>query len=517
MTHRGGGRVKTKAKTSEPDRLARRALMTALVLMALFPTSLIGQQAPVQLTLDEAIGLAKANNPTFLSTQNDQSAANWQVREAYAQFLPSLRAGVGGNWQQAGVQRFGTVEFAQNTDWLYSGYSLNFGMTIDGNTIFGIPNARANKRATEARITAAEFNLESTVALQYMSVLRGLDGADVAQRQLDRARQNLQIVNTRVSTGAAAGMEGKQAEVDLGRAEVTLIQAERDLRQARLLLSEQMGVMVDEDVRLLSEFDVFEPEFDVEDLLRLTLGGHPSLNSFRAQESATRAAARQSSTSQYLPSMNLSASFRGQAQQALNEAYVIGQAETFAASRIGNCEFNNTLHNGLNGGLPAYTIEDCSTFQLTDAGRVAALSANNAFPFNTTAFPLLLSVNISLPIFTGFSRQRQVSQMNNLAEDAEHNRRAEELRLRTQLTNTYDNLLSAYRVVQAESRNRTLAEEQLQLQQRRYALGAADMLFLMDAQTTLTTAEQAYLNAVYDFHYNLIALEAAVGQPLPSR
>ena len=230
MTDRSGGRMKTKVKVANRDRLVRRAIMTALVLMALFATSLIGQQAPSQLTLEEAIGLAKANNPTFLSTQNDQSAANWQVREAYAQFLPSLRAGVGGTWQAAGVQRFGTVEFAQNTDWLYSGYSLNFGMTIDGNTIFGIPNARANKRATGARITAAEFNLESTVALQYMAVLRGLDGVDVAQRQLDRAQQNLQIVNTRVSTGAAAGTEGKQAEVDLGRAEVTLIQAERDLR-----------------------------------------------------------------------------------------------------------------------------------------------------------------------------------------------------------------------------------------------------------------------------------------------
>jgi outer membrane protein TolC len=39
----------------------------------------------------------------------------------------------------------------------------------------------------------------------------------------------------------------------------------------------------------------------------------------------------------------------------------------------------------------------------------------------------------------------------------------------------------------------------------------------MDAQTTLETAEQAHLNAVYDFHYNLIALEAAVGRPLRSR
>ncbi len=85
------------------------------------------------------------------------------------------------------------------------------------------------------------------------------------------------------------------------------------------------------------------------------------------------------------------------------------------------------------------------------------------------------------------------------------------------MTNAYDNLVAAYQVIQAEQRNQELSEEQLQFQQRRYALGAAGLLELMDAQTTVTTSDQLYLNALYDFQFNLIALEAAVGQPLPSR
>jgi outer membrane protein len=477
-----------------------------------------GQETPAQLTLMDAIGLAKANNPTFLSAQNDQSAANWQVREAYAQFLPSVNAGISGTWQQAGAQRFGTIVLAdQITDWYYSGYSVNFGMTIDGNTIFGIPNARANKRATEARIDAAEFNLESTVAFQYMAVLRAQDGVDVAQRQLDRAGQNLRIVNTRVSTGAAAGTEGRQAEVDLGRADVALIQAQRDLRQARFMLAEQVGVSIAESVVLSSEFELFEPDFDLPQLLQTAQTGHPSLSAFRAQESATRAQARQTSTSQYLPSLRLSASLRGQAQEALNRNFILTQEQDRAASRVSNCEYQNALHNGIAGGLPGYTIQDCSAFAFTPQAGEEAIAANDAFPFDFTTIPATISATFSIPVFTGFSRQRQVAEANNAAEDAEHNRRAEELRLRTMVTNAYDNVASAYRVVQAESRNRTLSEEQLQLQQRRYALGAAGLLELMDAQTSVTTAEQAYLNAVYDFHYNLIALEAAVGQPLRPR
>jgi outer membrane protein len=497
------------------DRVALKALTLGLLLLAVSAGAVLGQVVPEELTLQEAIELARLNNPTFLSTQNDQPAADWQVRESYAQFLPSVRASAFGSWQDAGSQRFGTIVFEdQVTDWAFSGYSLNFGMTIDGNTLFGVGNARANRSATAARIESEEFNLGSLVGLQYMTVLRGQDGVEVAQRQLDRAQQNLQIVRTRVESGAVAGTDGKQAEVDLGRAEVGLIQAQRDLRQARFRLAEQLGVELGPDVRLSSEFAVFEPTFELEQLMVWSMEEHPSLRSFRAQESATRAAARQVSTGQYLPSINLTASIRGQAQQALNEQFVVNQAESRSAGQVSNCQFMNAVNSGITGGLPGYSNQDCNQFVLTDAQRQAALDANQAFPFNFTSIPMQATLQVSLPIFTGFTRERQVSQANNVAEDAEHARRAEELRLRTMVTNAWDNLESSYRVVQAEERNRTLAEEQLLLQQRRYALGAASLLELMDAQTTMTTADQSYLNAVYEFHYSLVVLEAAVGRPL---
>jgi outer membrane protein len=268
---------------------------------------------------------------------------------------------------------------------------------------------------------------------------------------------------------------------------------------------------------LASEFDVFEPDFDLDYLIGMSLGEHPSLAAARAEESARRAAARQVSTSQYLPSIRLNGRLGGQAQQALNEDFILQQTQGSAASRASTCERNNAIHNGISGGLPGYTTQNCAALAYSDADGAAALAANNVFPFDFSSSPAQVGITVSLPIFTGFNRERQVSQANNAAQDAEYQRRSEELRLRTQVTNAYDNLATAYEVVQAESRNRALAEEQLQLQQRRYALGAVDLLVLMDAQTALSAAEQSYLNAVYDFHYNLIALEAAVGQPLRPR
>lgn len=47
-----------------------------------------GAQAPIPLTLEEALELAVRNNPGFLATRNDEAAADWRVREGYAGFLP---------------------------------------------------------------------------------------------------------------------------------------------------------------------------------------------------------------------------------------------------------------------------------------------------------------------------------------------------------------------------------------------------------------------------------------------
>lgn len=492
-----------------------KALALALMLLALAAPSLVAQQAPSMLTLDEAIDLARRNNPGFLSTQNDQASADWAVREAYGAYLPSLSANAGGGYRGTGQVRVGTITLDdQVTDYLLSNYNVGFNWRLDGNTIFGVSNASASRRATEAGIVAARFDLESSVAAQYMSVLRAQDGVDVATRQLERSQQNLRIVSTRVDAGAAAGTERTQAEVDLGRMEVELIRAELALRQARLLLAEQIGMPLADEVVLSSAFEVFEPTFNLSSLLQTAMSDHPSLEAFRARESASRAQARATTTSQYLPSLSVNGGISAYSQQALNDSFILGGLDRSVQSQISSCEFNNMLHNGLNGGIPGYSIQNCGAIAVSPEQQAAALAANESFPFDFTRNPFQVGLTISLPIFTGFSRQRQVSEANNLAHDAELNRRAEELRLRTQVTNAYDNVESAHLVVQAEERNRELAETRLDLEQRRYALGVSDLLLLMDAQASLSVAEQSHLNAVYDFHYNLIALEAAVGQPL---
>ena len=58
------------------------------------------------------------------------------------------------------------------------------------------------------------------------------------------------------------------------------------------------------------------------------------------------------------------------------------------------------------------------------------------------------------------------------------------------------------------------AREQLQLATERYRVGSGTFFELLDAQVAALRAETDYINAVYDYHKAVAALEAAVGKPL---
>jgi outer membrane protein len=489
-----------------------RAFTAALVLLALSVTALVAQETR-ELSLEEALRLAKRHSPVFLQQANDQEPADWQVREAYGNLLPSASAGGTVQYTEAGVQRFGTVDLGtQSTDWYSSGYSLSLNWSLNGSTLFGVSSARAGQRATAAGVRAAEFDLESRVTLQYMTALRAADAVEVTRDQFERAGQNLNIVRTRVETGMAAGTEGHQAEVDLGRAEVQLLQAERGYRFELLRLQEQLGLPIDGELDLVSEFPIFEPSFERDALMEQALTRHPSLGALRAREASSGAQVRQA-RSAYFPSLALRTALTGFTNQALNDDYVVNQVRGGMSSQFSSCQQMNAISAGLSAPLEGFP-RDCSGFVFTSADSLSAIRGNDAFPTSFTKNPLSLSLQVSVPIFQGFQRQRLVEQAVAASKDAGHARRAEELRLRTAVTQALDNLESAYRQVEIETRNRELSELQLTQARQRYAAGNTSIIELMDAQTSLSTAERDYLNAVYTFHQSLVQLEAATGQSL---
>src|SRR5690606_41773245 len=114
----------------------------------------------------------------------------------------------------------------------------------------------------------------------------------------------------------------------------------------------------------------------------------------------------------------------------------------------------------------------------------------------------------------GGPRGRRLREARSAADDARDQRGAEELERRTAVAEAYVALVTSYRTVAIEERNVSAAAEQLELARERYRLGAGDIVELAQAQATKAEADNAHLSAIYTFHENYAALEAAVGEPL---
>jgi outer membrane protein len=88
------------------------------------------------------------------------------------------------------------------------------------------------------------------------------------------------------------------------------------------------------------------------------------------------------------------------------------------------------------------------------------------------------------------------------------------LLLRSDVHARYLGLNTAFQAIAVQAASRDAARDQLRLAQDRYRLGAGTALELSDAQNAVQQAEGGYINAVYDYHKAMAALEAAVGRSL---
>jgi outer membrane protein len=272
-----------------------------------------------------------------------------------------------------------------------------------------------------------------------------------------------------------------------------------------------MGVAPPTDVAVIELTDTFPvtaPPWQLEELLTMAEAQNPSLKALRARENAASWAVR-AATSSYGPSLSFSAGWSGFTQKLSDLNPTIAAAQAGADSNVTACGYYNTAW--LNAGQ---TPLPCSALAFTPAQEQAIRDQQALYPFHFTSQPFQAQLTISVPIFTNFSRPLQVSQARAQRDDIAESVRARGLEVRTQVSQAYLTLRTAYRSIAIQDANRTAAREQLQLATERYRVGSGTFFELLDAQLAQLSGEFEYVNALYDYHKSVAALEAAVGRPL---
>ncbi|MDB4906402.1 MAG: outer rane efflux protein [Gemmatimonadetes bacterium] len=471
------------------------------------------QQRPAQggatLTLDEALTLARRNNPTYLQQANARRSADAAVRSARAQLLPSADVSFSNRFQQGGKQVFNGLSFASSSDALQSSYNLGLNYRFNSTSLINPKLARANRDATEADITSTAEQLRSGVTQQYLVVLQAQARASVQDTLVATAKAQLDLANAKQSVGAGTILDVRRAEVAVGQAQVNALNTKNIAEVEKLRLFQQLGVTQPANVDLSTRFSVTEPHFSLDSLLNLARGTHPAVAALRSRERAAGLSVR-SAQGAYTPTLSLSTGWGGNSYEYTNSNFLVEQARASATQSRSSCFSNDSLRRG--AGLTG--IAGCSQITFTDAQAAAIRETNNTYPFRFTRAPFSVSATLSLPLFDNLNREQRLEEAQVNRDNARFNTQARELQLTADVTQAFLQLRTNYQTAQLQEQNSAKAREELSYAEERYKVGAATFL---DVITSRSTYEQALIdrvNAIYEYHKAFAALENAVGRPL---
>ena len=465
---------------------------------------------PASLSLEEAISIAKRNNPTFLETRNTRGRADRAIRNAYGAFLPTASTNFGTSYREGRPQFFNGVAFGANSDILASSWGLSFSARVDANTFANLRRSQQNADATDADVAAAEQALVAGVQQLYLLVLQTNARAALQDTLVAANQLQLDLARARAGVGAATSLDVMRAEVAVGQQQVAALRAKNLADVTMLQLFQQLGVPMPGPVTLTSQFEVTEPTMTVQSLQEMAEEANPTLKAARAREQVAQTTYRQAQGAD-LPALSANASFGGTSQKYKDPNYLVTQAQASTVSSQRSCFTTDSIRQG--AGLAGITSQ-CNAITFTDAQADAIRSQNNAYPFQFTSNPYNLSIGVSLPLFDGFSRETQVQDASAGRMDAQYRVRAQQLRLTTDVTSAWTTLTAGYRAFRLQEQNAAAARTALQLAQERYRVGLNSLVDLQQARADFDRAETDRIDALYEFHRSFAALENAVGRPL---
>ena len=298
------------------------SISTNAAVRAQTPVPASSPAAPVRWSLGDVITKALANHPLIGQADAGTNAAVARRGQAASARLPQLGATAGVNWSEAPSATTGNQTSATTTSvrGTVSQLLTDFGRT--GATI-----ARADDLASSSAQSARWARVEVIYAaeLAYFNVLRAVNLQGVRRETL-RQREALQ------KQAQAFFDAGLKARIDVVRAEANLYQAradaasiEHELRTARLILLNSMGIDGPADFELDGAPGMVEAAGTVEDWQREADEKHPDLLALRLQMAAARNG-RLAAHRGYYPSLTAAGSlgWTGSDELPADRAWVLG-------------------------------------------------------------------------------------------------------------------------------------------------------------------------------------------------
>ena len=419
---------------------------------------------PTTVTLKDALERARKLDPTVLSAVSDAKSAREDRIQAKNGLLPSLT----GTSQYLNTQGNGITpdgRFVTNDgihvyrDWAVLHQDLSPGVLMGT----GFTRAKAAEALASAKAEIARRGLAVTVTKSYYGLVVAQRKYATAQAGLDQAKHFMDITTDLEHQGQAPHSDALKAEIQYRIQKQAFDEAKFAMEDSRLGLS----------VILFPDFNV---NFTVVD----DLDSAPALPPFpEVQEMAEK----------QNPDMRV----------AIETA-----READLDVKLAKTAFLPTITVEADYGIEA----NCFGLHCSQA---AFDSVNNPEFRNLPSLGYFLTASLTVPIWDWGTLRSKLHQAEYKQESAKS---ALSLAKRTDVSElyaTYDEALIARGALEESRRTAELATESLRLTQLRYQGGAAPASDVVDSETTLVTARNAYADAQIRYRTLLANLQTFTG------
>lgn len=417
------------------------------------------QSARLTLTLQDALARAQKNDAQFLATVTDTKVAHEDVVQARAAILPSLGVrseylGTQGNGKLASG-RFVTNDGVHvYRDWSVVHQDLSPGTLLRT----GYRRATAAEAVAQAKSEIARRGLAVAVTRAYYGLVIAQRKYATAQQALDQAQRSLSI-SEKLERG------GEVAHSDVVKFQLQSATQEQAFRETKLAME---TARLDLAVLLFRDFD---ENFEVVDDLHLA-SSPPSFEEVQAMAERQSPELRAANSALRGASLDVSV-----ARQAFLPSITVDTA---------------------------YGIE-ANAFAL----RSPVAAARELGPLPNLGY--FVTATLTMPVFDWGVRRSKLRQAEYKRQHAGVELSATQRQLIRNLNAFYLEAQTAREQVESVRRSTDLAAESVRLYGLRYAAGEATVLEVVDAQTTLTQARNAYDDALVRYRVALANLQTVTG------
>ncbi|MBR0045851.1 MAG: TolC family protein [Bacteroidaceae bacterium] len=440
----------------------KKLLMSCWMLMVcLFSTSAQAQDnvsvGTMNLTLEKAIEIALAENPTIHVADKEIELKKIADKEAWQALLPTLDA---------------TLTLSDNilVAEMVTGMG-KFKMGVDGTlTAIGsaslnlpvfAPAVYQNMKLTKQDILLAQekargsrLDLIRQVTKAYYSALLSSDSYEVMKKSYTVAKENFDVVNEKYKVGRVSEYDKISAEVQARNMNASMVSAKTGKSLALLQLKVLMGVTADVDFVIDDSLKAYESQLTLVDAEDFTseLDNNSSLRQLDYNMSMLERTQKLLRTN-FMPTVALQ---------------LTGQYQSYA---------NN------NWNVFGYRYSPSSVF----------------------------SIAVNVPIFHASSWTKIKTNKVQIAQ-LEDNRLNTRRQLSLAAESYKQNMASTMAQVESNAEAIRQADKAVTIAGKRYEVGRGTILELNQSETALTQAELTYVQSIYDYLTNKADLDYTLGR-----